>query len=230
MYRIPIPSHGGRVLQLCAGSERLFEESPATGESIVTCFLAAPSMRADLPATGKGLVCAADFRKELPFADHAFDLVFMHGSLDLLVDRHPELGSADAMTGLAARIRRVLTPGGAFTGSVSNRTSKRRWRYLIRGNPNLRRTTAPFSILSCRKFLARSGFEDIEIFNVLPTADSPMRLINTARDLSRIGFRRELQAIQPSLAWPSYIARRLMVELTLNRFFEESIFFWAYKR
>jgi SAM-dependent methyltransferase len=221
-----MPIHGRRVLEI-AMSPSVIDTAAKPSDLTVTCLLR-PSTASKLPHDTGGWTCVADFRKDLPFRDHSFDLVHMHRTLDLLVDNRACQTSQRALSELALQIRRVLAPGGVFTGSVANRTSWSRWRYKKRtAGPQW--APATFSIRSCRTFLARSGFENIEIFNVLPTADSPIRLINTDRHLSRIGFRRELEATRASMTWPSYLPRRVLVELSLNRFLEESIFFWAYR-
>jgi SAM-dependent methyltransferase len=226
---MPVSSHDIRVLELTVGSLGVGEELPRVGDPLVTCLLAVESDSALGLTSRNGRLCVADFRRDLPFAEHSFDLVFMHRTIDLLVERYPKLASRHAITQLAGRIRRVLVPGGAFAGCVANRTSTIRWQYPTLYSADRHRTPAMFSIGSCRTFLRRSGFEKIETFNILPTADQPLRLINTERVLSRMAFRRELQAMRPSLSSPSYVARRLVVELALNRFLEESIFFWGYK-
>jgi len=226
MFGISMPPYGSRVLEL-AMSPGLLDPEQNRSELRVTCLLR-PMLKSALQPGTDGWTCITDFRKELPFGDRSFDLVLMHGTLDLLVDDEACRASPRELNELAQRIYRVLTPGGAFTGSVANRTSRSRWPYLRR-TTDPHRASATFSIGSCRKFLARAGFQDIVIFNVLPSADSPIRLLNSERRLSRIGFRRELEVIRGSITWPHYLARRVLVELSLNRYFEESIFFWAYR-
>jgi hypothetical protein len=70
----------------------------------------------------------------------------------------------------------------------------------------------------------------VQVFNVVPSHQSPLRLINTDPDLARLAFRHELELVRPFLASPEYLLRRAAVELGLSRFLENSLLFWGRKR
>jgi SAM-dependent methyltransferase len=234
MYRVPSPPRRTRMLELCFGAPSILTGFSWPGEFAVTCVLQNGSLPVSTETLGNAehAQCVADYRKALPFAARSFDLVIVHESLDRLIGADHALENAQATIELIGRIRDVLVDDGVLAGSVGNRASFSRWGNLFKtshaeGDAS---PAATFTIRSCRDVLARSGFSSVQTFNVLPGAQSPSRLINTDADLSRLGFRRELEAIRPSLSLPGYVARRTLVELALNRFFEESIFFWGRRK
>jgi hypothetical protein len=225
MYRIPTPPPRNNVLELCYGGPSIVTEPSWPGT-----FAVIGALRGRFPAgvttwEHEHPLRVIEHGTELPFADRSFDLVILHGTLDRLMQAEASFRRRGSLIAFLGRVRRVLAAGGIVAGCVANRTALSRWRSNA---AECRR--GMLSIHSCRKLLARSGFVEIETFNVLPSADSPLRLINTVADLSRQGFRRELEVVHQSLSPFGYLTRRVSVELALNRFFEESILFWGRAR
>jgi len=231
---MPAAARRCRILELCFGTQSLFDDGTSTaGDLAITCFLGRSSLpaRRGPTAVGSLFACIADYRQRLPFAAGSFELVFIHDGLDRLVCADSHLRRREGLVELLARIGDVVVPGGVFVASAGNRSWPSRWKRLAFGT-RTEAALAPtaFSVYSCRDLLERCGFSGVQVFNVVPSHHSPLRLINTDADLSRVGFRRELETIRPYLAWPRYLARRVLVELSLNRFLEESLLFWGHKQ
>jgi hypothetical protein len=232
MYRLAGASPGGRVLELCFGSEPTLNGRSSPDGLAITCFLWNSSLPYSNQApAARGIECIADYRRSLPFAAGSFDFVFIHRGLDLLISADRSFRSRRALVDLIARISDVLASGGVFAALVSNCTWFGRCKELLLA-PR-RDSTYPstlFSIHSCRAILDACAFTCIQVFNVVPHPDAPLRLINTDSDLSRLAFRRELEMARSNLSAPGYLARRLSVELGLNRLTERSILFWGRKQ
>jgi len=233
MYRLAAASPHRRVLELALDSQPLFDDdSPAEGVSI-TCFLSglSPFPAARAFAAARHRSCIADYRRPLPFAANAFDLVFMHEALDRLIGADPSLTQPATLTDFLSRIGNVLVTGGVFAASVTNRSLVSRWkRRILRRGSDVDSASTLFSIGSCRDILERCGFSDVQVFNVVPSHRSPLRLINTDADLARLAFRRELELVRPYLPVPEYVVRRVAAEFSLDRFLENSLLFWGRKR
>jgi len=219
------------MLELCFGAPSIFAGFIWPGELGVTCVLQGESLDKshELLANTEHPRCIADYRKPLPFAARSFDIVILHETIDRLINADHEMKDADVMLRFISRIREILADGGVLAGCFANRTGISRWGNVLRtqyAESNASKQGA-FTVGSCRELLGRSGFSRVQTYNVVPDAMSPSRLINTDADLSRLGFRRELEAARPSLSLLGYLARRTLVELALNRYLEDSIMFWG---
>lgn len=84
-------------------------------------------------------------------------------------------------------------------------------------------------IFSCRAALLRAGLQEVQVFNLWPDADAPSTIAAIEAAASRRAFRYALESTRESLSRPAYLVRRLAVELGINRFLEETLFFWGYK-
>jgi hypothetical protein len=229
MYRLPTVAPIGRILELRINGSPVFDAVSHPGQSSITCFFAHQTQCTAI--TPQSLACIADYRKPLPFADSSFDLVVVHEGLHRLREAYPELRDKRALTQLMERMRAVLDDGGVLAGSVANWPAHRWSPKLGHASGNHERRSAHgMSFDSCRRLLVDAGFSNVETFNVLPSVAAPLRLVNTRAQLSRIAFLRELEALRDHLDWPRYALRRLFVQLALNRYVEQSILFWGYKR
>jgi hypothetical protein len=190
-------------------------------------------MTVDLhPTATSHSICCAEYDKDLPFAPASFDLVILHQTLDDLITAQRGQGRTFAVVEFLLRVNKVLATGGVLAGAVCNRTGIRHNLSLLLRLLTRRLNNAPvatFSLKSSRETLERAGFGSIAVFNLLPNAESPLNLINTDAAISRLTFKKELESNRSVLSIRSYLARRLVAELALNRFLEQSIFFWGYK-
>jgi hypothetical protein len=197
MYRLPLAAGRRRVLEL------RFDAAPVLADAVEAQV--------------------TDAEAPLPFDAASFDLVVLHETLDRLAAAGA-LAHRDAAVAFVERVGRLIAAGGSVAGCVENRSALARAGRPPHADGG---RGATFSLRRCRAMLVRAGYRDVQLFSVLPHAGSPLRLINADADLSRIGFRRELDAIRASLGALAYAARRLAVELALNRHREQSILFWA---
>ena len=187
--------------------------APAPGR-VLELYVGTARVLFDGPWAGSTATLAplTDPFAELPFGPDAFDVVVLHRTLEPLL-ANPAVRAPDALAGLFGRIRAVLARNGVVAGCLH--TGARRvggYRITYRG---------------LAAALARAGFERISTYNVLPSGDAPTRLIDTRAPLSRIGFRRELDALRAHLRWPGYLARRAVTELALSRYLEPWLAFYG---
>jgi hypothetical protein len=103
-------------------------------------------------------------------------------------------------------------------------------RRIFAGKSDTASASTLFSIRTSRDILEACGFAGVQVFNVVPSHRSPLRLINTDADLARLAFRCELEQVRPYLATPEHLLRRVVVELGLARLLEDSLLFWGHKR
>jgi hypothetical protein len=221
MYRLPTAPAPNRVLELSVGAPRVLADYTWPGAGTTVCAsLVAPSGRASDRRS-------IDPRAPLPFATSSFDLVVLHHTLDDLRAARPEFADAGMVGAFLARVGMLLAPHGVIAGCVSNRSILRR---IARRREPVVASAQPadgFSYGAIGRLLAGAGFQSVATYTVLPSADSPTQLIDTRAAASRIGFRRELDLLHARLAWTGYVARRIVVELALNRHLEPSIAFWG---
>ena len=239
LYRIPTIPLPARVLELRCGSRSVLGDEPISGDVAVVGAMddrtAGTALRRREPLTHDSrLPCFVRCNELLPFADQSFDMVVMHHTLDYVAALTRKLERAFDTATWLEQVGAVLRPGGVLVGCSTNRYSARRLlSRLGRGLDSGGDDTAPvgtLSFVSCRHKLEQAGFEEIEVFNLIPNADSPRKLLAVDRSISRRSFRVELDVTRAFLSWPQYGIRRIIVELAANRFIEESLFFWANKR
>jgi hypothetical protein len=158
----------------------------------------------------------------------SFDLVIFHASVDALAAADPSMRDAGALAAFLGRVARVLSAGGVLAVCARSASVLARWRRAgLAAAFDRGRDDALLPLGGWRTALATAGLSRVQSFSVLPGASAPLRLINTDADLSRIGFRRELQSLRSSLSWPGYVARLTMAQLALNRYLEEWVLAWG---
>lgn len=232
MYRVlPIPAPN-RALELCFNTPSILSDSSWPGEYALACDLYPGVARgsAGVHRATDERVCVADYRRDLPFAAASFDIVICHQSLERLAAEDGSMRDPRILASFIRRISNVLVQDGILALCVTNATMlarwKRRWR---KGNADDGVARGSLSIDGWRTLLTSSGFQRIQSFSVLPDADAPLRLINTDSDLSRIGFRREIESVRSSLSFPAYLLRRALVETSLFRYRQPSVLAWGHR-
>lgn len=226
LYGIPTAPSRNRALELCHDGDPLLLDCTWSGESrtIGTSRLISAS-------TAEANLRQVDYGKPLPFKPGSFELVLLHKTLDDLkfASRGHQKGFNPGE--LVAQIADLLVPGGVVAGCIGNASSpKRIKRWLARGHLGQTRNTPPFlTIRGCRQLLQMAGFTDIRLFSLLPDWESPLKLVEIEPAVSRFGFRQEFEGRRDQMPAPSYWLRRMVAGLGLYPYFEESVFFWAYK-
>jgi hypothetical protein len=223
MYRmLPVPP-SSRVLELCFGAPPILSGPNWPGECVACCLDAA------FPDSGIGCVSdivRADHRQDLPFAPASFDLVVCHRSLDVLIAHDRTLVDTRVLSTFIRRASITLKREGVFAICSGNvRTVGPR----TDSSDDASRAMVSLSIGEWQSAIEQSGLRRAQSCSLLPSADDPRRLINTDRRLSRRGFRRELQAVKPSLSWSGVLLRMAVVELALDRHREASLLAWGHR-
>ena len=231
LYRIPTAPRRNRTLEICHGRDPLLWHGPWPGEGHVACVVGAAAPAAG----GAGIGCvSAALGAALPVAPQSFDLVILHRTLDDLSDL--------SMAALAPKrfdaqdfllqVADALAPGGLVAGCVQNRASLPgivRTAQRAFGIGRAQAAEFHFSPRGLRRMLACAALGEIRIFSLLPHSDAPLKLIDSDATVSRLAFRRELDARRRHLGRAAFALRRLAVELGGYRHLEPSRFFWASK-
>lgn len=230
MYRLLAPPLGGRTLEVCFGAPPVLADPDWRGEHVAAMLRAPTPRSADAGDAGTRF---ADLQWQSPMpAGGDFDLVVLHRTLDHLASAHATARETAALETLFRSLSKVLAPGGILVVTVANGTWLSRWRKARR--PGVSNGTshcsARLSWRRLRRLFAAGGFVRVQSYNVLPDADAPLRLVNTDADLSRVGFRRELTFMRSSLPLASYLLRRVVAELALNREIEDWLLTWGARR
>lgn len=232
LYQLPTPPGESAALELRVGDDGRVIDSTWPADLIVSCRLTETVRQpwTSVDPSARLQACEAAYDGPLPFAADTFDLVILHHTLDELAALFRRRAPRQVAEELLRRVDLVLRPGGLVVGCGLNRTSPRGWF----GRQAATRTAATdrvraLGIHSCRDVLLRCGFRNAEVFNLLPDADDPRALSSVDAHASRLTFRRALEASRASLDAPGYLVRRIAVGLSLNRFVEDALFFWAYK-
>lgn len=232
MYRVLPSPVRNRVLELCFNTPSILSGFSWPGECALACELyrGAANAPAGVHRAGNERVCVADYRRDLPFAAASFDLVICHQSLERLAAEDSAMRDPRILTSFIRRVSNVLVENGILAVCVTNATTLARWKGRWRhGNAHERVAKATLSINGWRTLLSSSGFRDVQSFSILPDANAPLRLINTDSDLSRIGFRREIEAARGSLSFTAYLLRRALVEMSLFRHLQASVLAWGHR-
>ncbi len=214
LYEIPLSGRPNRALEIVMGTKPVL---PRTNWS-------SPVLVHDLQgAIGSDNAGEPGDRCKLPFADGSFDLVVMHRTLDAVANRTPS-GEAQAYAAaLLSEIHRVLRADGVVAGCATNRLAR-----MLRGKGRVVRALS--SAGGYRRLLARAGFSDIHMFNVLPGPDAPHTVLNMAPRAIRAFSRSKLHARRDYLSWVGYAMRRIATELTFDRWLADGLFFYSPKR
>jgi len=227
LYQIPTPPGQAAVLELRLGDAGRVVDATWPADLVVSCRLTDTITQPWKPAgLGRRVqTCEAAYDAPLPFAADTFDLVILHHPLDELAAVLSQRSSQQVAEDCLRRVAHVLRPGGLVVGCGLNRSSPRAWCE----RPRATRRVRALGVYSCRNVLHRSGFAEAEVFNLLPGLDNPRGLSSVDAQASRITFRRALEASRASLGTAGYLARRIVVGLSLNRFIENVLFYWGYK-
>lgn len=232
IYQVPGPRHAQSVLELSFGGapEILDEDWPA--ENRFFCQLLADLAAGPSSAEPRqGLrYCSTPFSAGLPFPPQSFDQVILHFTLDDIALQHALASARETGDAWLKQIIEVLRPGGVLTGCGRNRSSPRYWlpriyRFIGVGMP----VRAVFGVGSCEQALGAAGLRDIQVFNLIHNAENPRTIISVRPHLSRPAFKHELQANRELFGGTAYFLRQIVVAASLNRFLEETLFFWGYK-
>ena len=223
LYRIPTAPERNRTLELCVSREPLLLDGVWPGEHRSCCVLGAGDV-----AAVHTMQRHTDYTKPLPYAENSFDLIVMHRSMDdLLVAARRDRVNFEPHRFLGSLLP-ILAPGGLVVGCVNNRFSlKLAWARLTRRNAEP--MAGYFTLHGFRNLLRASGFDNVQVFTLLPNGIEPRKLVDPHPSISRIMYRRELEANRQHLSFPGYLARRTVAELGLYPHLEEAIFFWGYK-
>ena len=239
LYRIPTAPKRNRTLEICHGREPLLSEFNWPGEGHFACVTgAAAEPGGGQPNMGNRPAFAAltSFADRLPFAAKSFDLVILHRTLDDLAAASELQPAGFDAAAFLNQVVDVLAPGGLVAGCVDNRYGlkralrklSRRWRGDA-ARSEVADSDAAFSLGTLRALLVGAQLSDIRLFTLLPDCDAPMKLVDADAGISKLAFRRELEAQRHCLSPSAYLARRVAVELGLARHVESAIFFWGYR-
>lgn len=222
----PTAPKRNRALELCCQRDSLLLDCSWSGESRTVCTAGSENVPEIHPSLRQ-----VDYGKPLPFEPGSFELILLHKTLDDLrfasLRQRKEFNAGQFVTQLAG----LLVPGGVVAGCVGNAGSpKRIKRMLALQGAGAVADTQPFlTMRGSQRLLQMSGFVDIRLFSLLPDCDDPLKLVEFTPAVSRFGFRQEFEARRDQMSALSYWLRRCVAGLGLYPYFEESIFFWAYK-
>jgi hypothetical protein len=218
LYRIASTAAIERTLEIrCAREPSVCVHAGSSGSG--TCW----TMDA-WPDREEGVASKADGRSR-------FDLVVLHGTLDDLAAARADTTAFDAERFLI-HVSALLSAGGVVAGCVQNAHSlmavaRRSARRFGVGTPAA--ADGHYSLRQLRSMLERAGFTAIHLFNLLPSGDRPLKLVDTAPTTSRLIYRHMVNASRLNFA--SFAFRRLAVEAGLyGRFMARAYFFWASKK
>lgn len=151
------------------------------------------------------------------FAAGSFDRIALHWVLDEVGRGRSARSARELETRLLDDVRRWLVPGGEVAGVVAN------WLCLgeREGRPLVGRTAA-----SCRRLLARAGFDAGPVSVAVPSGDVPRSVISMSRRAARHYFRRQLAFTLAGGQDTSYLAlRRAVAETGIGRYLQGSLVF-----
>ena len=227
LYRLPTAPRRNRTLEICQAHPPLLAGGRWPGEGHVSCVVdAAPT--AALPVAAGSTLASLRPGAQLPFGPQSFDLVILHQTLDDLAAASADF---DAQAFLD-QVAEVLVPGGLVAGCVRRRDSlparlRRLSRRLRLAGPAA--DEPRFSLAGLRQALETAHFSGIRTFALLPSCDAPLKIVDTDPEVSRVAFRREVDARRRHLHGLAFLLRQIAAEIGLFSQLESSIFFWAYK-
>ena len=225
LYRIPTAASSRCILEVCA-----------EGQSFVLDGELSPLKRATCVLTGDGegsiKIVQSPIEPSFQCAHEceSFDLIVLHGTLDALFTIADTSGAKFDPCRFIRQLAALLSPSGVIAGCVSNGSNPRQ---LIHRFSNFRgwKFSAFYwtriTIGGCASMLRQAGLNDIRVYNVLPNASAPMKIVETQRDVAHFAFGRALEARRPELSIVGYWTRRLVLEFDLYPFIEKSIYFWG---
>ncbi len=232
IYQLPTPARTAAVLELHLSDRGRVVDSQWPAELVVTCRLTATASRL-WNVTGiktQPDECDASYHQPLPFAPQTFDVVILHHTLDELASVFCQTSPRQVAADWLRQIASIIRPGGVVVGCGRNRSSPKSWRrHLGETSTSAAVPRMPLGTLSCHALLTRAGFHDPQVFNLWPDSTEPSTIACVDWIASKRAFRYELESRRAALNLPGYLVRRIMVELGLNRFLEETLFFWGYK-
>lgn len=164
----------------------------------------------------------------LPVETASFDLIVLHFTIDELCHTASQQNSEEMISSLLREVRRALVYSGIVAGCFHSRWSWFSAKKLLVRRRSLNELP-PWSVTKCKLALQSSGLDNVEIFNMLPNADSPMHLINTRRDVQSGGYERVLQQGATGHPWWLLTKREFVHAASLSPFFNWNYMFWATK-
>lgn len=232
IYQIPTPPGSAAALELHLSDAGRVMDDQWPADLLVSCRLTSEVSRpwhvADIKA--KRHDCETSYHEPLPFAPASFDVVLLHHTLDGLASVFRQARPLEIADEWLRQVASILRPGGLVVGCGLNRSSPGRWlRHHGAGSGTAAAEISALSVLSCPTALLQAGFCNPQVFNLLPDSSAPRSITSVEADASKRSFRHALDATRESLNLPAYLVRKLLVELSLNRFLESTLFFWGYK-
>lgn len=227
LYQIPTAPAPNRVLEVCCGRPPVFLNSVWEGSSLAVCHVGPVKSNADASNLHQ-----IEIGEAFPFAPASFDLIILHKTVDDVTAHASSSSTEFDSDSFLVAICQLLAPHGVVAGCATsgNRLNSLRRRIrLPRAIGSMHDNHSCFTSEGWHEFLQRGGLIDIKVFIVLPHWDSPLRLIENDSAVSRRAFLNELEATRPAISRPSYLLRRMIAQLGLYRYLEDSIFFWGHR-
>lgn len=230
LYQLPTPPGCDAALEMHLSDRGRVAGDQWPAGLVVSCRLDALATRPWQGGAGlAGLHdCQVSYHEPLPFAPESFDVVILHHTLDELAAVFRNRPVSQVTAEWLQKIAAITRPGGVVIGCGRNRTSPRS-RLRQQGFVPATAEIPALGIFSCRSAVLRAGFQDVQVFNLWPDAEAPSTIASIEVAASRRAFRYALESTRESLSRPAYLTRRLAVELGINRFLEETLFYWGYK-
>jgi len=230
LYQLPTPPGRGAALELHLSDRGRVVGEHWPADLVVSCRLDALANRPwQGPAGTAGAgECQVSYHEPLPFPPESFDVVILHHTLDELAAVFRSKPASQVAVEWLQKIAAITRPGGVVVGCGRNRT---RPRFLSghQGTPTEKAEIPSLGIFSCQAALLRAGLQEVQVFNLWPDAEAPSTIASIEAAASRRAFRYVLESTRESLSRPGYVARRLAVELGVNRLLEQGLFYWGYK-
>lgn len=218
IFRIPAPEKCSAILEIrVAPLDRPWLTDLDWGaDRLVHCVFG--KNQADHSATHPAIqTCTISNGNPLSFTPQSFDVVVLPCTLDdLLAQGLPQAKAEQYLID----IYQALKPGGLLIGCCANKSSPLHWsRYfkLLMGTHN------------AKNKLAHHRFEKIKIFNLLTSLDEPRSIVSCDNTTSKLAYFKELQSAAAGTNYAGYLSRRIIVALSLNRYLEPLLFYWANK-
>ena len=232
VYQLPVAVDGAAVLELHLRDHGRVVDGEWRARQVVSCRLVGGGCGSPIanPLTSRMQTCQASYNEPLPFAAASFNLVILHHTLDDLATAFPQRRPRQVAAEWLGRIAPILAPGGVVAGCGRNGSIPHCWSWWRGGTTSGFSEVAALGVHSCQSVLLGAGFRDVQVSNLWPDPQAPSSIAAVETEASRRAFRYALESSRASLSRSGYLVRRVVVELTLNRFLEQHLFYWGYRR